>query len=77
MLVDQYDNLIVAGRCVSVTHDADKFTRNMGPIGQTGQAAGTLAGLMALQKQSDPKQLIRVLQQRLVTEGLPIKKEIV
>ncbi len=45
MLTNEITNLVVAGRCASMTHDVDKFARNMAPIGLQGQAAGTFAAL--------------------------------
>lgn len=47
MLTSTLRNLVVAGRCASMTHDVDKFARNMAPIGLQGQAAGTFAAVMA------------------------------
>ena len=44
---DTVANLLVAGRCASMTHDVDKFARNMAPTGLQGQAAGTFAAVMA------------------------------
>jgi hypothetical protein len=45
MLTNEIENLIVAGRCASMTHDADKFTRGMGMISLMGQVAGIYAGM--------------------------------
>ena len=47
MITDEIQNLVVAGRCASMTHDVDKFARNMAPTGLQGQAAGTFAALVA------------------------------
>lgn len=47
MLNEQVGNLVVAGRCASMTHDVDKFARNQAPTGLQGQAAGTFAALVA------------------------------
>jgi len=73
MLTDQCRNLIVAGRSVSVTHDADKYTRSMGPAGQIGQAAGTYAGLLARHGLENPNSLVQTLQDRLEADGLVTK----
>jgi hypothetical protein len=73
MLVDKFRNLIVAGRCASVTHNADKFVRNMGPIGQMGQAAGTFAALQAQQKLKG-NDLIKAVKHRLEAAGLSTHK---
>jgi hypothetical protein len=47
MITNEIQNLVVAGRCASMTHDVDKFARNMAPTGLQGQAAGTFAALVA------------------------------
>jgi hypothetical protein len=38
-------NLLVAGRCASMTHDGQSAARVTGPCFAMGQAAGTLAAL--------------------------------
>jgi hypothetical protein len=73
MLMDQCSNLIVAGRSVSVTHDADKYTRSMGPAGQLGQVAGTYAGLLARRGFANRNSLVPTLQERLEAGGLVTK----
>ncbi|MCF8565601.1 FAD-dependent oxidoreductase [Alicyclobacillus tolerans] len=65
--------LLVAGRCASVTHDADKFTRNMGPVSLMGQAAGTMAGMMAVKNETDWRNIsVAELRQRLLDDGVPV-----
>jgi hypothetical protein len=39
------DNLLVAGRCLSATHDAHASARSMGQCMAMGEAAGTAAAL--------------------------------
>jgi len=39
--------ILAAGRCVSVTHDADRFVRSQHSVVFTGQAAGSAAALAA------------------------------
>lgn len=70
MLVRECRNLIVAGRSVSVTHDADKYTRSMGPAGQIGQAAGTYAALLARNGLERRNDLVGPLQALLQANGL-------
>ena len=53
MLPEDFSNLVVAGRCASVTHDVDKFSRNMAPTGLMGQAAGAFAATMAMLPAAD------------------------
>jgi hypothetical protein len=71
-------NLIIAGRCISVTHDVDKFARNMAPTGLVGQAAGTLAALASKNGQTDWNDLpVQELRSDLESQGvdvsLPVK----
>jgi len=51
------DNVLVAGRCFSATHDAHASARSMGTCMAMGQAAGTAAALSAEPKRLDPAQL--------------------
>lgn len=43
----EIDGLLVAGRCISVDHHADVYTRNQGSAMATGVAAGVAAALAA------------------------------
>ena len=62
------DNLLVAGRCASMTHDGQSAARVTGPCFAMGQAAGTAASIAAARGLSvhdiDVKQLQRVLTQQ-------------
>ncbi len=70
MLTERVKNLVVAGRCASMTHEVDKFARNMAPTGLQGQAAGTLAALVAGQDWNRlPVQTVRA---RLERDGVPV-----
>ena len=63
------DNLFVAGRCASMTHDGQSSARVSGPCFVMGQAAGTAADL-ALRAGVSPAQIdVAALQQRLVADG--------
>lgn len=53
MIPAGFSRLVVAGRCASVTHDVDKFARNMAPTGLMGQAAGVFAAIMAREADAD------------------------
>jgi len=47
LVVRDADNVLVAGRCFSATHDAQASVRSMGQCMAMGQAAGTAAALTA------------------------------
>jgi 2-polyprenyl-6-methoxyphenol hydroxylase-like FAD-dependent oxidoreductase len=51
------DNVLVAGRCFSATHDAHASARSMGTCMAMGQAAGTAAALSAEPKRLDAESL--------------------
>jgi hypothetical protein len=76
MLPQDISNLVVTGRCASVTHEVDKFSRNMAPIGLAGQAAGVFAAVMAADGSLDwcnppVARVQRLLEQQGVTVRLP------
>jgi hypothetical protein len=63
------DDVLVTGRCISTTHEAQASTRVMGPGVATGQAAGTAAAL-ALESGRCPREIdVSTLQARLESEG--------
>ena len=63
------DNLLVAGRCASMSHEGQSSARVSGPCFIMGQAAGTAADL-ALQANVAPRALdVTKLQQRLRADG--------
>jgi len=63
------DNLFVAGRCASMTHDGQSSARVSGPCFAMGQAAGTAADL-ALKDNLAPRDVnVKTLQQRLQSAG--------
>ncbi|MBI2317131.1 MAG: FAD-dependent oxidoreductase [Betaproteobacteria bacterium] len=70
MIVPQgIDNLFVAGRCASMTHDGQSSARVSGPCFAMGQAAGTAAHL-ALKDGCAPRAVdVKALQERLETDG--------
>ena len=64
------DNLLIAGRCLSATHDAHASVRSMGQCMAMGQAAGAAAAL-AMTSQRTPRTLpIQELQARLLADGV-------
>ena len=76
MLVPQrIDNLLVAGRCASMTHDGQSAARVSGPCFVMGHAAGTAAAL-ALSSGAPPREIdVTALQQRLERDGAYLGKQ--
>jgi hypothetical protein len=69
LLPQQLDNVLLAGRCLSATHDAHASVRSMWQCMAMGQAAGTVAALAANQ-QATPRALpFAELQARLRADG--------
>jgi hypothetical protein len=65
----EVENLLVAGRCASMTHEGQSSARVSGSCFVMGQAAGTAAAL-ALAAEIPPRKLdARSLQQRLERDG--------
>lgn len=70
MIADRLQNIVIAGRCASMTHEVDKFARNMAPTGLQGQAAGTFAALVAGRDWNRlPVETVRA---RLERDGVPV-----
>jgi hypothetical protein len=63
------DNLMVAGRCASMTHDGQSAARVTGGCFVMGQAAGTAAVLATRQDTSVHDLDVKELQRRLVDQG--------
>jgi hypothetical protein len=74
LLPKDVENLIVAGRCISVTHETDAFTRGMFCCMAFGQAAGSAAALSIKNKsplrEINPKEL----QASLRKQGVEIEE---
>jgi hypothetical protein len=63
------ENLLVAGRCLSATHEAHGSLRVMPPCFATGQAAGT-ASALALETNASPRNTdVRLLRDALIQQG--------
>jgi len=63
------DNLLLAGRCISATHEAHGSLRVMPPCFAIGQAAGTAAAL-AIEMRVSPRHAdIRLLRETLKSQG--------
>jgi hypothetical protein len=69
------DNLLVAGRCASMTHDGQSAARVSGACFAMGEAAGTAAAL-ALSGNTIPRDIaVEKLQQTLKQQGAFIGRE--
>src|SRR5687768_11485540 len=77
LLPQKIDNLLVAGRCASMTHDGQSSARVSGPCFVMGQAAGTAAHL-ALQSGKPPRQIdVPALQEKLEQDGAYLGSDLV
>jgi hypothetical protein len=75
MLVPQkVSNLLVAGRCASMTHDGQSAARVSGACFVMGQAAGTAAAMLT-SSQTTADVDVTALQQRLVSDGVFLDNE--
>lgn len=63
------DNIVVAGRCLSASHDAHASARNMAQCTAMGQAAGTAAAMSADQGANPSEIDTAELQRQLITDG--------
>lgn len=74
LIPQKIDNLLVAGRCISTTHEAQASIRMICPCYATGEVAGTAAAL-AIQKDCAPRRInVNELQKRLINQGVIIRK---
>ena len=63
------EDLLVPGRCLSTTHEADGWTRSQPMVMQVGEAAGVVAALAAKEGVSPRALDIRKAQNRLLAQG--------
>jgi hypothetical protein len=66
------DGLLVAGRCISTTHEAQGVIRNIPPCLITGQAAGIAAALAAKKKVKPRKINVNMLKGTLKEQGIKL-----
>ena len=69
VLPQRVDNLLVAGRCASMTHEGQSSARVSGPCFVMGQAAGTAADLALRSGVSCAQVDVAALQRRLESDG--------
>ncbi|MDI6782499.1 MAG: FAD-dependent oxidoreductase [bacterium] len=72
LLPKEVDNLLVAGRCISSTHEAQGSIRVMATCFATGEAAGTAAALAFSKKQSPEVLSLESLRQQLQEHGVVV-----
>jgi glycine/D-amino acid oxidase-like deaminating enzyme len=71
------ERVIVAGRCISGTHEAHSSYRVMPIVMATGQAAGVCAAL-ASRRGTTPRNVpVREVQRELVRQGASLRKDVV
>jgi hypothetical protein len=70
------DNLLVAGRCASMTHTGQSAARVMGPCFVMGEAAGTAAALAARGGVTPRALGVDPLQNRLEADGVYLGKKL-
>ena len=69
LLVEKPENLVIAGRCISATHEAMAAFR-VTPIAMAiGQAAGTIASLSAKQQSTPPSIDYQKVRNKLLDDG--------
>ncbi len=77
LLPGNTERLIVAGRCISGTHEAHSSYRVMPIVMATGQAAGVCAAL-ATRMRSTPRQVpVRDIQRELLRQGASLRRDLV
>src|SRR5512134_2275120 len=70
------DGLVVAGRCISGTHEAHSSYRVMPIVMATGQAAGVTAALAARRGVRPRETSAREVQRELVRQGASLRREL-
>ena len=69
LVPQKIENLLMAGRCISATHEAHGSLRVMPPCFATGQAAGT-AGALALETNINPRSVdVKLVLGSLIRQG--------
>lgn len=76
LVVRDVGNLLIAGRCISADHEADRMTRNIPPCVMTGQAAGTAAALASKHGVVPSKLEARLIQAALLKQGVDFGRPI-
>ena len=69
----EFDNLLVAGRCLSATHEAQASVRIMPICATLGQAAGIAAAVMKKNEQTNKTADVKEIQNLLEEKGAAIR----
>jgi NADPH-dependent 2,4-dienoyl-CoA reductase/sulfur reductase-like enzyme len=77
LLPQNTERVIVAGRCISGTHEAHSSYRVMPIVMATGQAAGICAALAARQHRRPREVPVREVQRELVRQGASLRRDLV
>lgn len=75
LIPQRLDNVLVAGRCFSATHDAHASVRSMAQCMAMGQAAGTAAALCIARKQTPRELNWTMLRDELRAKGAVLSLE--
>ena len=76
LLPQRTDRLVVAGRCISGTHEAHSSYRVMPIVMATGQAGGVIGALAAREGKSPREIPARVVQRELLRQGASLRKNL-
>jgi len=69
--------LIVAGRCISGTHEAHSSYRVMPIVMATGQAAGVCAAIASREGKTPREVSVRAVQRELLRQGASLRRDLV
>ena len=75
LVPERIENLLIASRCISATHEAHASLRIMPTVMAIGEAAGTAAALCVKRKVPPAKLDVRVLREQLVRQGADLRRE--
>lgn len=71
------ERLIVAGRCISGTHEAHSSYRVMPIVMATGQAAGVCAAIASKEGKTPREVAVRAVQRELLRQGASLRRDLV
>jgi hypothetical protein len=74
LLPQQIDNLLVAGRCISTTHEALAAIRVMSTCMATGEAAGRAAAMAVVEQVAPSRIGVSELREELVARGAYLRR---